>query len=97
LLLVATTDLATGEPVIWDLGSVAMHGDRDAKQLFRTIFLASASVPGMFPPVTVRFRAGGHMHEETDVDGALTMPFFIAPAPDNCPNQPRECRPPWCG
>jgi hypothetical protein len=85
LLLVATTDLATGEPVIWDLGSVAMHGGRDAKKLFRTILLASASVPGMFPPVTVKFRAGGHMHEETHVDGAVTMPFFIAPAPDDLP------------
>jgi hypothetical protein len=25
LLLVATTDLTTGEPVIWDLGSIALH------------------------------------------------------------------------
>jgi hypothetical protein len=39
----------------------------------------------MFPPVTVRFRAGGHMHEETHVDGAVTMPFFIAPAADDLP------------
>ena len=85
LLLVATTDLATGDPVIWDLGSIALYGGQDAKPLFRLILLASASVPGMFPPVTIRFRAGGRMHEETHVDGAVTLPFFIAPTPEDLP------------
>jgi len=81
LLLVATTDFATGEPVIWDLGSVALHGGSNAKVLFRTILLASASVPGMFPPVTIKFRTAGGSREETHVDGGVTVPFFIAPAP----------------
>lgn len=85
LLLVATTDLATGDPVIWDLGSIALYGGQDAKPLFRLILLASASVPGVFPPVTIRFRAGGRMHEETHVDGAVTLPFFIAPTPEDLP------------
>src|SRR5580765_8372585 len=85
LLLVATTDLATGDPVLWDLGSIARYGGRDAKPLFRLILLASASVPGMLPPVTIRFRAGGRMHEETHVDGAVTLPFFIAPTPEDLP------------
>jgi len=48
LLLVATTDLATGEPVIWDLGSVAMHGGRDAQQLFRTILWPPRVFPECF-------------------------------------------------
>ena len=80
LLLVATTDFATGEPVIWDLGSVALYGASDAKRLFRSILLASASVPGVFPPVVIRFRAKGGEREETHVDGGVTVPFFIAPA-----------------
>jgi predicted acylesterase/phospholipase RssA len=83
LLLVATTDFATGEPVIWDLGSVALYGGADAKRLFRTILLASASVPGLFPPVLVRFRAEGGEREEIHVDGGVTVPFFIAPAPED--------------
>ena len=85
LLLVATTDFATGEPVVWDLGSVALHGGSDAKRLFRTILLASASVPGMFPPVVIRFPAEGGVREETHVDGGVTVPFFIAPAPEDLP------------
>jgi predicted acylesterase/phospholipase RssA len=85
LLLVATTDFATGEPVVWDLGSVALNGGSDAKRLFRTILLASASVPGMLPPVRIRFRAEGGVREETHVDGGVTVPFFIAPAPQDLP------------
>jgi hypothetical protein len=85
LLLVATTDFATGEPVVWDLGSVALNGGPDAKRLFRAILLASASVPGMFPPVRIRFRADGGVREETHIDGGVTLPFFIAPGPDDLP------------
>jgi predicted acylesterase/phospholipase RssA len=81
LLLVATTDFATGEPVIWDLGSIALYGGPNAKRLFRSVLLASASVPGVFPPVVVRFRSDGRMRTETHVDGGVTLPFFVAPAP----------------
>jgi predicted acylesterase/phospholipase RssA len=85
LLLVATTDFATGEPVVWDLGSVALNGGSDAKGLFRTILLATASIPGMFPPVHIRVHADGGVREETHVDGGVTAPFFIAPAPEDLP------------
>jgi predicted acylesterase/phospholipase RssA len=80
LLLVATTDLSTGQPVIWDLTSIALHGGREARPLFRSILLASASVPGMLPPVTISVRSDGIVRSETHVDGGLTLPFFVAPA-----------------
>jgi len=85
LLLVATTDINSGEPVIWDLGSIALRGDKEAKPLIQTLLIASASVPGMLPPVTVRFRSQGKMRTETHVDGGVTSPFFIAPAPEDLP------------
>src|ERR1700739_4176567 len=85
LLLVATTDFATGEPVVWDLTSVARYGGSDAKRLFRSILLASASVPGMFPPVHISVRAEGGVREETHVDGGVTVPFFIAPGREDVP------------
>jgi predicted acylesterase/phospholipase RssA len=85
LLLVATTDLSTGEPVIWDLGSIALHGGRRAKPLIQSVLLASASVPGMLPPVVVRFRGHGGVRTETHVDGGVTLPFFIAPQPQDLP------------
>jgi predicted acylesterase/phospholipase RssA len=73
LLLVATTNVDSGEPVVWDLGSIAVHGGRDARSLFATILVASASVPGIFPPVLI--------DDEMHVDGGVTLPFFVAPAP----------------
>jgi predicted acylesterase/phospholipase RssA len=85
VLLVATTDLSSGEPVIWDLGSIALHGGRHAKTLIRRILLASASVPGMFPPVMVKFRSHGVTYADPEVDGGATLPFFVAPAPWNLP------------
>jgi predicted acylesterase/phospholipase RssA len=85
LLLVATTDFASGEAVIWDLGSIALHGGKSAKPLIQTLLLASASVPGMLPPVTVKFRSQGKMRTETHVDGGVTLPFFISPAPQDLP------------
>jgi predicted acylesterase/phospholipase RssA len=85
LLLVATTDFVTGEPVVWDVGSVALYGGSDAKRLFCAVLLASASVPGMLPPVRIRFQAEGGVREETHVDGGVTVPFFIAPALQDLP------------
>jgi len=87
LLLVATTDFNSGESVIWDLGSIALHGDKHAKPMIQTLLLASASVPGMLPPVTVTVRSQGKMRAETHVDGGVTMPFFIVPAPQDLPQE----------
>ena len=87
LLLVATTDFNSGESVIWDLGSIALHGNQHAKPMIQTLLLASASVPGMLPPVTVTVRSQGKMRAETHVDGGVTLPFFIVPAPQDLPQE----------
>ena len=80
LLLVATTDVGTGEPVVWDLGSIAMNGGPNARALFRDVLVASASVPGLFPPVVIRVQEQQALYEEVHVDGTITVPFFVPPA-----------------
>jgi predicted acylesterase/phospholipase RssA len=85
LLLVATTDFATGEPVVWDLGAIAMHGGPNARTRFRDVLVASASVPGIFPPIVLQVRENGVPHNELHVDGAVTVPFFVAPSPADLP------------
>ena len=80
LLLVATTDVETGEPVIWDLGSIAMNGGAEARALFRDVLVASASVPGLFPPVVIRVHEHEALYEEVHVDGTISVPFFVPPA-----------------
>jgi predicted acylesterase/phospholipase RssA len=77
LLLVATTDVSTGEPVIWDLGSIAMNGRASARALFRDVLVASASVPGLFPPVVIRVQEQHAMFDEVHVDGTVAVPFFV--------------------
>ena len=80
LLLVATTDVASGESVVWDLGSIAKNGGSFARTQIRDVLLASASVPGMFPPVIIRVAEDGLIDDQAHVDGAATMPFFVPPA-----------------
>ncbi len=77
LLLVATTDVSTGEPVIWDLGSIAMNGGAGARTLFRDVLVASASVPGLFPPVVIRVQEQQALYDEVHVDGMIAVPFFV--------------------
>jgi predicted acylesterase/phospholipase RssA len=77
LLLVATTDVSTGEPVIWDLGSIAMNGGAGARALFRDVLVASASVPGLFPPVVIHVQDQQALYEEVHVDGTVALPFFV--------------------
>ena len=79
LLLVATTNVDTGETVVWDLGSIALNGGSRAKAEFRDVLVASASVPGMFPPVIMRVPEHGASYEEAHVDGTASVPF-LAPA-----------------
>jgi predicted acylesterase/phospholipase RssA len=86
LLLVATTDVNTGEPVVWDLGSIAMNGGFGARALFRDVLVASASVPGLFPPALIRVQEQQALFEEVHVDATTTVPFlvplaFIEPPP----------------
>ena len=79
MLLVQTTDLDKAEPVMWNLGEIAMHGGPAAKRLFCDVLVASASIPTLFPPVLIRVEKDGVFADELHVDGGTTTSFFIAP------------------
>jgi hypothetical protein len=79
LLLIATTDLDSERTVIWDMGAIAMHGGPAALKLFRQVLIASASIPGLFPPVMIPVETSGTVLEEMHVDGSTTASIFIAP------------------
>ncbi len=80
ILLIGTTNLDTQRPVMWDMGRIAMSHDPQAKALFRKILLASATLPGVFPPVRIQVRVGGQNYDELHVDGGVTRQVFIAPS-----------------
>ncbi|HLJ75245.1 MAG TPA: patatin-like phospholipase family protein, partial [Thermoanaerobaculia bacterium] len=79
ILLVATTDLDKQAEVIWNIGTIARERDPASKKLFRRVLVASASVPGIFPPVLIHVFGDHTWFDEMHVDGGTTTPFFIAP------------------
>jgi predicted patatin/cPLA2 family phospholipase len=80
ILLIGTTNLDTQRPVLWDMGRVAMSNNPGALALFRKILLASATLPGVFPPVRIQVKVGGRSYDELHVDGGVTRQVFIAPS-----------------
>src|SRR5262249_54645862 len=52
-LLAITTNVDAGRRVIWNMGAIAERGDEKSLKLFRDVLLASASIPGFFPPVFI--------------------------------------------
>ena len=79
-LLIGTTNLDAQRPVYWDMGRIAQSKDPQAPELFRRVLLASASFPGIFPPVHIQVQAGGHQYEEMHVDGGTTREVFFTVA-----------------
>jgi predicted acylesterase/phospholipase RssA len=80
ILLIGTTNLDTQRPVLWDMGRIAMSSNHGALALFRKILLASATLPGIFPPVRIQVRLEGKEYDELHVDGGVTRQVFIAPS-----------------
>ena len=80
-LFVATTNLDTQLLSIWDMGAIASQGGEAALQLFKDVLIASASLPGLFPPTMISVESEGTRFEEMHVDGGTITPLFIAPQP----------------
>lgn len=79
LLLIQTTDLDAGRPVIWNIGAIAASGDPRALDLIRHILLASASIPAAFPPVMFDVEVNGTPYQEMHVDGGAVSQAFLVP------------------
>ena len=77
LLFLATTNLDAKRPVVWNITKIAASGKPEALDLIRKIMLASASIPGAFPPVMFDVEADGKRYEEMHVDGSASAQVFI--------------------
>lgn len=79
-LLVATTNLDTQLTVIWDMGAIASRGDEASRTLFKQVLVASASIPGVFPPVLLPGQTEeGQAIAEMHVDGGVNIPYLAVP------------------
>lgn len=78
-LIIGTTNLDAARPVMWHIGRIASSGAPGALDLIRDIMLASASIPGAFPPVRITVEVDGQSYEELHVDGGVTSQVFLYP------------------
>lgn len=79
ILIIGTTNIDAQRPVFWDMGRIAQSQSPDSITLFRKVLLASASIPGVFPPVHIPVSASGKTYQELHVDGGATRQLFLTP------------------
>jgi len=78
-LNIGTANLDSMRPVIWRIGAIANSGHPEALALIRRILLASASIPGVFPPVIIPVEYDGKVYDELHVDGGAASQVFLYP------------------
>ena len=80
-LFIGTTNLDAGRGVIWNIGRIASTGDPQAMGLIHQIMLASAAIPGVFPPAYIKVQGpDGSAYDEMHVDGGTSSQMFLYPA-----------------
>jgi hypothetical protein len=79
LLLVGTADLDARRGVIWNLTKLATYQDPRALELFQTLLVASAAIPGAFPPVLIDVEVNSQPYQEMHVDGGAMAQVFVYP------------------
>jgi predicted acylesterase/phospholipase RssA len=78
-LFIGTTNLDAERPVIWNIGAIAASGKPNALEVVRNVMLASAAIPGVFPPVYFKVKANDQTFDEIHVDGGAASQVFLYP------------------
>jgi hypothetical protein len=79
LLLIGTTNLDARRPIIWNIGKIADSGQPGALELVQRILVASAAIPGAFPPMMIDADVDGKRYQEMHVDGGASSQVFLYP------------------
>lgn len=80
LLLIGSTNLDAQQPVMWNIGAIARSGHPKALDTIRRVLLASAAIPGAFPPTMFNVTLDGKPYQEMHVDGGAFAQAFLYPA-----------------
>jgi predicted acylesterase/phospholipase RssA len=89
LLFIGTTNLDARRGVIWNIGRIAASGHPRAVELIQDVLVASAAVPGVFPPVMIDVEVNGQRYQEMHVDGGAVAQAFIYPPVFNLARESR--------
>jgi len=81
LLLIGTSNLDAGRPMVWNIGAIANSGHPGAGDLIRQVLLASTAIPGVFPPAYIQVQGpDGRTYDEMHVDGGTSAQMFLYPS-----------------
>jgi len=89
-LWVSTTNLDANRRVIWNMTRIASSRDPRALDLFHDVMIASAAIPGVFPPVMIEVELDGKRYQKMHVDGGATAQVFVYPPNFNLEKLARE-------
>ena len=76
-LYIGSTNLDTGQLVIWDMGAIASSNHKDKVQRYRDIIYASSAVPVIFPPQFFDIEVDGKHYSQMHVDGGVYTNIFV--------------------
>ena len=76
-LYMGTTNLDTGQLVVWDMGAIASSKRPDKAQRYRDIIYASSAFPILFPPQFIEVDIEQEKYSQMHVDGGLYSNVFM--------------------
>ena len=76
-LYVGTTNIDTGQLVVWDMGAIAASDKPDKYQRFSDIIYASTAMPVYLPPQYMKVDVDGKPYYQMHVDGGIYSQIFM--------------------
>jgi len=76
-LYIGTTNIDTGQLVVWDMGAIASSDTEDKYQRFSDIIYASTALPVYLPPAYMRVNIEGKDYYQMHVDGGIYSQVFM--------------------
>lgn len=76
-LYIGTTNIDTGQQVVWDMGAIASSSRSDKYQRFSDIIYASSAMPVYLPPQYISVDVNGRQYYQMHVDGGIYSHVFM--------------------
>ena len=76
-LYIGTTNIDTGQLVVWDMGAIASSDREDKYQRFADIIYASSALPVYLPPQYMSVEVDGKDYYQMHIDGGIYSQVFM--------------------
>lgn len=76
-LYIGTTNIDTGQQIVWDMGAIASSNRSDKYQRFADIIYASAAMPIYLPPQFISVDIDDEQYYQMHVDGGIYAHVFM--------------------